>query len=59
MDAGNVISALGVLVTGIFSCLIWQANKHAAKAAKDSAALDDQKHQGDHLKVANREEVVI
>ncbi|ASL62652.1 MULTISPECIES: hypothetical protein [Bacillus cereus group] len=32
------VSALGVLVTGIFSCLIWQANKLAAKAASDAAA---------------------
>ncbi|MDM5254300.1 hypothetical protein [Bacillus toyonensis] len=40
------VSALGVLVTGVFSCLIWRANKNAANAAqsaanaaKDSAAL--------------------
>ncbi|WP_410980012.1 hypothetical protein [Bacillus cereus] len=40
------VSAIGVLVTGIFSFLIWQANKNAANAAdsaanaaKDSAAL--------------------
>ncbi|PFB88585.1 hypothetical protein [Bacillus thuringiensis] len=63
------VSALGVLVTGIFSCLIWKANKLAAKAASDAAAaakdsaalakvaLDDQKQQGDHLKVAIRGEV--
>lgn len=63
------VSAIGVLVTGIFSFLIWQANKFAANAAdsaanaaKDSAALakaalDEQKQQGDHLKAAIRGEV--
>ncbi|HDR7495148.1 TPA: hypothetical protein QCX40_005899, partial [Bacillus cereus] len=31
------VSALGVLVTGIFSCLIWRANKNAANAAQSAA----------------------
>ncbi|MFJ1106862.1 hypothetical protein [Bacillus albus] len=63
------ISALGVLVTGIFSCLIWQANKNAAnaaqsaaKAATDSAklakiALENQTKREDHLKAVIRGEV--
>ncbi|KAA0768170.1 hypothetical protein DN392_28285 [Bacillus sp. BB51/4] len=69
MDVGNVISLLGVLVTGIFSCLIWRANKHAANAASDAAAaakdsanlaeiaLENQKKKEDHLKAVVRGEV--
>ncbi|HFT5903714.1 TPA: hypothetical protein ACGSMF_004889 [Bacillus cereus] len=69
MDAGNVISAIGVLVTGIFSFLIWQANKLAAKAASDAAAaakdsaklaeiaLENQTKREDHLKAVIRGEV--
>lgn len=69
MDAGNVISAIGVVVTGIFSFLIWQANKLAAKAASDAAAaaqdsaklaeiaLENQKVREEHLKAVVREEI--
>ncbi|PGM17219.1 hypothetical protein [Bacillus thuringiensis] len=63
------VSALGVFVTGIFSCLIWQANKLAAKAASDAAAaaqdsaklaefaLENQKVREEHLKAVVREEI--
>ncbi|PFC67999.1 hypothetical protein CN266_04830 [Bacillus cereus] len=63
------VSALGVLVTGIFSFLIWQANKNAANAASDAAAaakdsaklseiaLENQKVREEHLKAVVREEI--
>ncbi|HFR4145158.1 TPA: hypothetical protein ACHVKB_004431 [Bacillus cereus] len=69
MDAGNVISAIGVVVTGIFSFLIWRANKLAAKAAGDAAAaakdsaklseiaLENQKVREEHLRAVVREEI--
>ena len=36
-EVGLVIAGAGVVVTAVFSCLIWQANIQSAKAAKGAA----------------------
>jgi uncharacterized protein YpmB len=67
----TVISALGVIVTGTFSYLIWQANKNSAEAAESAAktalesakiskiALDNQLNEVSLRKLKEEKETII
>lgn len=67
----NVISGLGVIVTGTFSYLIWRANKNSTEAAESAAnaalesaklskaALDHQLNEASLKKLENEKETII